>query len=92
MTSARAATHQLDQTCIDTIRTLCIDAIEAANSGHPGTPTGVRALDPEYEFLGEPAVGLDDPKRFRQLGSKCPLGWARYAPHAVTEVARGVLR
>ena len=41
MTSARAATHQLDQTCIDTIRTLCIDAIEAANSGHPGTPIGI---------------------------------------------------
>ena len=28
-------------TCIDTIRTLCIDAIEAANSGHPGTPVGI---------------------------------------------------
>ena len=35
-------THvDLDRTCIDTIRTLCIDAIEAANSGHPGTPVGI---------------------------------------------------
>ena len=94
-------------------------AIEAANSGHPGTPigiapvtytlwqrylrfdpadpiwpnrdrfvisaghasallwsllhlNGVRAVDPEYEILGEPAVVLDDLKRFRHLGSKCP--------------------
>ena len=31
----------LDSKCIDTIRTLCIDAIEAANSGHPGTPIGI---------------------------------------------------
>ncbi len=31
----------LDGTCIDTIRTLCIDAIQAANSGHPGTPIGI---------------------------------------------------
>ncbi|HEX3734860.1 MAG TPA: transketolase [Solirubrobacterales bacterium] len=27
-----------DQLCIDTIRTLSIDAVEKANSGHPGTP------------------------------------------------------
>ena len=32
---------ELDSKCIDTIRTLCIDAIEAANSGHPGTPIGI---------------------------------------------------
>ena len=28
----------LDQLCINTIRTLAIDAVQAANSGHPGTP------------------------------------------------------
>src|ERR1022692_869727 len=28
----------LDQTCINTIRTLSMDAVQAANSGHPGTP------------------------------------------------------
>ena len=27
-----------DQACINTIRTLAMDAVQAANSGHPGTP------------------------------------------------------
>jgi transketolase len=31
-------TSQLDTTCINTIRTLSMDAVQAANSGHPGTP------------------------------------------------------
>src|SRR3954452_22127583 len=30
--------HPLDATCINTIRTLSMDAVQAANSGHPGTP------------------------------------------------------
>jgi transketolase len=29
---------ELDRLCIDTIRTLSMDAVEAANSGHPGLP------------------------------------------------------
>jgi transketolase len=32
--------HDLDQVAINTIRTLAIDAIQKANSGHPGTPMG----------------------------------------------------
>src|ERR1044071_7725657 len=28
----------LDQLCINTIRTLAMDAVQQANSGHPGTP------------------------------------------------------
>ena len=35
---ARAATTDLDRLAIDTIRTLSMDAVEAAKSGHPGTP------------------------------------------------------
>ncbi|KWT91641.1 MULTISPECIES: transketolase [unclassified Variovorax] len=31
---------RLDQLCIDTLRTLSIDAVQKANSGHPGTPMG----------------------------------------------------
>ena len=111
-------TH-LEQLAINTIRTLAMDAVQAANSGHPGTPmalapvayclwqrflrfdpedpiwpnrdrfvlsvghasmllyamlylTGVKAVNPDYETLGEPAVTLDDIKHFRQLDSKCP--------------------
>ncbi len=29
---------ELDQLCVNTIRTLSIDAVQAADSGHPGTP------------------------------------------------------
>jgi transketolase len=109
----------IEQLSINTIRTLSIDAIQKANSGHPGTPmalaplayvlwqrflrfdpqdpiwpnrdrfvlsnghasmllysmlylTGVKAVDPDYEIVGEPSVSLGDIKRFRQLDSKCP--------------------
>ncbi len=30
--------RNLDELCINTIRTLAMDAVQAANSGHPGTP------------------------------------------------------
>ncbi|HYA78723.1 MAG TPA: hypothetical protein VED65_00165, partial [Candidatus Bathyarchaeia archaeon] len=33
--------HTLDQVCINTIRTLSIDAVQQANSGHPGAPMGL---------------------------------------------------
>jgi transketolase len=33
--------NTLDTTCINTIRTLSMDAIQAAKSGHPGTPMGM---------------------------------------------------
>jgi transketolase len=35
---------QLDQLCINTIRTLSIDAVQQANSGHPGTPMALAPL------------------------------------------------
>ena len=110
---------QLDQLSINCIRTLSIDAVQQAKSGHPGTPmalaplvytlwnrvmrfdpqdpiwpnrdrfvlsnghasmllwsvlylTGTRAVNAEYERLGQPAVSLDDIRHFRQLGSKAP--------------------
>jgi transketolase len=38
MASTQPATQDIDQLCINAIRTLSIDAIQKANSGHPGTP------------------------------------------------------
>jgi transketolase len=33
-----AGNNPIDELCINTIRTLAMDAVQAANSGHPGTP------------------------------------------------------
>jgi transketolase len=109
----------LDQLSVNTIRTLSIDAVQRAKSGHPGTPmalaplvytlwnrvmrfdpvdpiwpnrdrfvlsnghasmllwsvlhlTGTRAVNAEYERLGNPSVSLEDIRRFRQIDSKAP--------------------
>ena len=132
-----ADAKDLDQLCINTIRTLAMDAVQQANSGHPGTPmalapvayqlwqrvlrydpsdpiwpnrdrfvlsnghasmllysllhlTGVRAVDPKYEVLGQPSVTLDDIKRFRQLGSKC-AGHPEYRWTSGVETTTGPL-
>src|SRR5579871_3666294 len=37
-TQSIAEEARLDQLCVNTIRTLSIDAVQQANSGHPGTP------------------------------------------------------
>jgi transketolase len=126
-----------DQLCINTIRTLSMDAVQQANSGHPGTPmalapvayvlwqrflrydpefpiwpnrdrfvlsnghasmllysmlhlTGVKAVNPHYETLGELAVKLDDIKHFRQLDSKCP-GHPEYRITSGVETTTGPL-
>jgi transketolase len=127
----------MDQLCINTIRTLSMDAVQQANSGHPGTPmalapvayclwqrrlrfdpahpiwpnrdrfvlsaghasmllysmlhlTGVRTVNPKYETLGDPAVTLDDIRRFRQLGSRCP-GHPEYRWTSGVETTTGPL-
>ena len=38
------ATETLDRLAIDTIRTLSIDGVQQANSGHPGAPMGAAAM------------------------------------------------
>jgi transketolase len=128
---------EIEHLCINTIRTLSIDAIQKANSGHPGAPmalapaayvlwqrflrfdpkdpiwpnrdrfvlsnghasmllysllylTGVRAVDPDYEIVGEPSVSLDDIKRFRQIDSKCP-GHPEYRWTSGVETTTGPL-
>ncbi len=117
--SAVMSKQNIDQLCINTIRTLSIDGVQQANSGHPGAPmglaavmyelwqkylkydpanpvwpnrdrfvlsaghasmllystlhlTGVRAYTLEGEVLKEPAISMDEIKRFRQLDSKTP--------------------
>ena len=40
----RVLKPELDELCINTIRMLSVDAIEAANSGHPGMPMGAAAV------------------------------------------------
>ncbi len=127
----------IDQLAIDTIRTLSIDAIQKANSGHPGTPmalapvaytlwqrflrfdpadpiwpgrdrfvlsaghasmllysllhlAGVKAVDPDYEVIGSPAVSLGDIESFRQLGSRAP-GHPEYRWTSGVETTTGPL-
>ena len=38
------ATDRLDQLAVDTIRTLSIDGVQQANSGHPGAPMGMAPM------------------------------------------------
>ena len=40
MTTASMTQQSIEQLCINTIRTLSLDAIQEANSGHPGLPLG----------------------------------------------------
>jgi transketolase len=127
----------IEQQAINTIRTLSMDAVQAANSGHPGTPmalapvayclwqhflrfdpedpiwpnrdrfvlscghasmllysllhlTGVKAVNSDYEQIGELSVKLDEIKRFRQLDSKCP-GHPEYRWTSGVETTTGPL-
>jgi transketolase len=59
--AASDARGRLDLLCIDTIRTLAMDAVQQANSGHPGTPM---ALAPVAYTLWQRALryDCDDPK------------------------------
>ncbi len=40
----QATTTRLDEVCINTLRTLAMDAVQLANSGHPGTPMGAATI------------------------------------------------
>jgi transketolase len=43
VTATRTA-KSVDELCVDTIRTLSMDAVQKANSGHPGTPMALAPL------------------------------------------------
>jgi transketolase len=42
--TAVGADQRLDELCVNTIRTLSMDAVQKANSGHPGTPMALAPL------------------------------------------------
>ena len=77
-------TQTIEQTAINTVRTLAVDAVQKANSGHPGTPMGLAPVghvlwtesmnfNPENSqdsFFTGYNITLDDIKNFRQLHSK----------------------
>src|SRR5947199_2123345 len=44
MTTAATDQQALDTLCINTIRTLSMDAVQKANSGHPGTPMALAPI------------------------------------------------
>jgi transketolase len=51
---------------------------------------GVKAVDPDYEVVGDPAVSLDDIKSFRQLDSRAP-GHPEYRWTSGVETTTGPL-
>ncbi|HKP90430.1 MAG TPA: transketolase [Thermoleophilaceae bacterium] len=44
MSTTATDTRALDELCVNTIRTLSMDAVQNANSGHPGAPMGLAPL------------------------------------------------
>ena len=61
------STPDLDLLCINTIRTLSMDAVQAANSGHPGTPMALAPLGYKLftEYLNHDPADPDWPDRDR---------------------------
>ena len=72
---------QLDELCINTIRCLAIDAVQKANSGHPGLPMGAAPMAYVLwkEFLRHNPLNPDWPNRDRFIlspGHGCMLLYA----------------
>ena len=44
MATVTGTEQTLDELCVNTIRTLSMDAVQRANSGHPGTPMALAPL------------------------------------------------
>jgi transketolase len=87
--AARAAEQstKLDQLCIDTIRTLAVDAVQKANSGHPGAPM---ALAPVAFTLWQQALryDCDDPKWWNRDRFVLSNGHASMLLYALLHLAR----
>ena len=78
MRSAKAAmaARPIDDVCIDTIRTLSMDAVQKAESGHPGAPM---ALAPVIYTLWRDALRTIRKTRHGSTGtvSSCPTDTRR---------------
>ena len=70
------ATDRLDRLAIDTIRTLAIDGVQKANSGHPGAPMGMApmayALWTRFLRHAPDPPGLAGPRPVRPVGAGTP--------------------
>jgi transketolase len=55
-TASKSTNDTIDHLCVNTIRTLAMDAVQAANSGHPGTPM---ALAPVVYCLWQRILRFD---------------------------------
>jgi transketolase len=80
--------HTIEQTSINTIRTLSMDAVQAANSGHPGSPM---ALAPVAYCLWQQFLRLDPqdpvwPNRDRFVLSNGHASMLLYSLLHLTEV------
>src|SRR5438132_12909282 len=83
--------NDLDVTCINTIRTLAMDAVQAASSGHPGTPM---ALAPVAYCLWQQFLRFDPddpiwPNRDRFILSAGHASMLLFSLLHVTEVKAG---
>src|SRR5260221_2643647 len=86
--------QDIDQLCINTIRTLSIDAIQKANSGHPGTPM---AMAPVAYTLWQRFLRFDPaepiwPNRDRFVLSAGHASMLLYSLLYLAEVHAGVPR
>jgi len=84
--NANSAAEALPRLTIDTIRTLAIDAVQKANSGHPGTPMGLApvAYTLWHDFLRYDPEKPDWPNRDRFVLS---VGHASMLLYAVLHLA-----
>ncbi|MBB4097550.1 transketolase [Sphingomonas kyeonggiensis] len=84
--NANSAPKALPRLTIDTIRTLAIDAVQKANSGHPGTPMGLApvAYTLWHDFLRYDPEKPDWPNRDRFVLS---VGHASMLLYAILHLA-----